>query len=143
VLCAGVPRCPRFTGDLAILVRPTLDNADRLLTALEAFGVPVTELTLETIVYRRRMLQMEVPPGQLHVMSSISDVDWDEVWSERVEGPLAATKCRSWAATRFCVTSGRLVGPGISPTSMTSNRVATGQNTLARKASMVASRMRC
>jgi hypothetical protein len=36
---------PRFTGDLDILVRPTLDNATRLLTALEAFGCPVQELT--------------------------------------------------------------------------------------------------
>ena len=35
---------PRFTGDLDILVRPTLDNASRLLAALEAFGFPVTEL---------------------------------------------------------------------------------------------------
>ena len=34
------------------------------------------------------MLQMGVPPVQLHVMSSISGVEWDEVWSDRVEGPL-------------------------------------------------------
>jgi hypothetical protein len=79
---------PRFTGDLDILVRPTLDNAVRLLTALEAFGFPVTELNPETIVDRRRMLQMGVPPVQIHVMSSISGVEWDEVWSDRVEGPL-------------------------------------------------------
>lgn len=41
--------------------------------------------------------------------------------------PLAATECRSWAATRFCGTSGRLIGPRISPTSMPSNRVATSE----------------
>ena len=79
---------PRFTGDLDILVRPTLDNATRLLTALEAFGFPVTDLTPGTIVDHRRMLQMGVPPVQIHVMSAISGVEWDEAWSDRVEGPL-------------------------------------------------------
>ncbi len=78
---------PRFTGDLDILVRPALDNASRLLAALEAFGFPVTELSPEAIVDRRRMLQMGVPPVQIHVMSAISGVEWNEAWSDRVEGP--------------------------------------------------------
>ena len=47
---------PRFTGDLDILVRPTLDNAD-LLAALEAFGFSVGELTPDAVADRRRMLQ--------------------------------------------------------------------------------------
>ena len=70
---------PRFTGDLDILVRPTLDNAARLLAALEGFGFPVTDLSPEAISDRRRMLQMGVPPVQIHVMSAIS-----------VEGPLGS-----------------------------------------------------
>ena len=52
---------PRFTGDLDILVRPTLDNAARLLSALEAFGFPVSELSPEMVADRRRMLEMGVP----------------------------------------------------------------------------------
>jgi hypothetical protein len=81
---------PRFTGDLDILVRPTLDNAARLLTALEAFGFPVRTLSPGTIVDARRMLEMGLPPVQIHVMSSISGVEWDEAWSERVEGALGS-----------------------------------------------------
>ena len=79
---------PRFTGDLDIFVRPTVDNARRLLAAVEAFGFPVRDLTAQTIVDHRRMLEMGVPPVQIHVMSAISGVDWDEAWSDRVEGPL-------------------------------------------------------
>ena len=81
---------PRFTGDLDILVRPTLDNAARLVSALEAFGFPVRDLAPETIVDRRRMLQMGVPPVQVHVMSAISGVEWEEAWSDRIEGPLGS-----------------------------------------------------
>lgn len=79
---------PRFTGDLDIFVRPALDNASRLLNALDAFGFPAVELTPEAIADHRRMLQMGVPPVQIHVMSAISGVAWDEVWADRVEGLL-------------------------------------------------------
>ena len=81
---------PRFTGDLDILVRPTLDNGARLLAALDAFGFPITNLNPEAISDRRRMLQMGVPPVQIHVMSAISGVEWDEAWSDRVEGSLGS-----------------------------------------------------
>ena len=79
---------PRFTGDLDILVRPTLDNAARLLATIEAFGFPIAALSPQVIVDQRRMIEMGVPPVQIHVMSAISGVGWDEAWSDRSEGPL-------------------------------------------------------
>ncbi len=79
---------PRFTGDLDILIRPSLDNSTRLLAALEAFGFPVPDLRPEMIADPRRMLQMGVPPVQIHVMSAISGVGWEDAWSDCVTGPL-------------------------------------------------------
>jgi hypothetical protein len=76
---------PRFTGGLDVLVRPTSENASRLITALDVFGFS-TELTPEAIADSRRMLEMGLPPVQIHVMSAISGVDWDEAWSSRVTG---------------------------------------------------------
>ncbi len=81
---------PRFTGDLDILIRPTRDNAGRLLDALTAFGFPVSDLTPEAVADHRRMLEMGVPPVQIHVMSAISGVEWDEAWADRVDGPLGS-----------------------------------------------------
>lgn len=81
---------PRFTGDLDILVQPSPANAQRLLAALDAFGFPSTGLSPDAVVDKRRMLQMGVPPVQIHVMSAISGVDWDEVWRDRVEGRLGS-----------------------------------------------------
>ena len=83
---------PRFTGDLDILVRPSLENAARVLETLEAFGFPVPDLSPEAIADRRRMLQMGVPPVQIHLMSAISGVEWDEVWFDRVEGVLGRNR---------------------------------------------------
>jgi hypothetical protein len=79
---------PRFTGDLDILIQPTRDNAARVIAAIAAFGFPVTDLTPEALADRRRMLEMGVPPVQIHVMSAITGVDWDEAAGDAVEGPL-------------------------------------------------------
>ena len=35
---------PRFTGDLEVFIRPTIENGSRLLAAVRAFGFPVTGL---------------------------------------------------------------------------------------------------
>ena len=77
---------PRFTGDLDILIQPTLDNAERLVRALGAFGFPVNDLSPQLLVDSRRMLEMGVPPVQIHVMSAITGVEWDEAWSGRIAG---------------------------------------------------------
>lgn len=77
---------PRFTGDFDVWVRPTLKNAERVLAALEAFGFPVPELTPLEVANPRRMLQLGVEPVQIHVMSAISGVQWDEAWADRAVG---------------------------------------------------------
>ena len=77
---------PRFTGDLDVLVQPTVDNASRLLAAVRAFGFPVAELQPQDVVVASRILQMGVEPVQIHVMSAISGVSWDEVRRDQAMG---------------------------------------------------------
>jgi hypothetical protein len=77
---------PRFTGDLDVLVRPTLENASRVLSAIREFGFPVRELQPEDVSSSTRILEMGVEPVQIHVMSAISGVSWDEAWQGRSMG---------------------------------------------------------
>lgn len=79
---------PRFTGDIDIWIRPTLDNAEQVLAAITAFGFPTGNLRPADLVDSRRMLEMGVPPVQIHLMSSISGVTWDEASNDRVTGSL-------------------------------------------------------
>lgn len=74
---------PRYTGDIDILVNPTIANATRLLESLEAFGFPVGQLRADDVIEPARMLQMGVEPIQIHVMSAIDGVTWDEAWAGR------------------------------------------------------------
>jgi hypothetical protein len=79
---------PRFTGDLDVLVRPTIENASRVLEAVRAFGFPVNDLRPQDVVAGNRILQMGVEPVQIHVISAISGVTWEDAWKDRVTGPL-------------------------------------------------------
>ncbi len=77
---------PRYTGDIDVLIRPTLENGGRVLAAISAFEFPTTDLTAADLIDTRRMLEMGVPPVQIHVMSGITGVTWDEVWADRAIG---------------------------------------------------------
>ena len=77
---------PRFTGDLDIFVRPTAENGARLLDAIQEFGFPTPSLTAVDIAAGDKVIEMGVPPVQIHVMSHIDGVTWDEVWATREVG---------------------------------------------------------
>lgn len=79
---------PRYTGDLDIFVRPTVENGRRLIEAIAAFGFPIEALSAEGVTDRRRILEMGVPPVQIHVMSAIDGVAWDEVHEAAAPGLL-------------------------------------------------------
>ena len=81
---------PRFTGDLDILVRPTEENGRRVLAAVADFGFPTTPLTAADIAGGVKVIEMGVSPVQIHVMSQIDGVTWDDVWTTRETGRLGS-----------------------------------------------------
>ena len=79
---------PRFTGDLDFLVRPTAENGARLLAAIAAFGFPTAPLTAADIAAGGKVVEMGVAPVQIHLMSQIDGIGWDDVWQGREMGRL-------------------------------------------------------
>lgn len=71
---------PRYTGDLDVLVRPTPDNARRVLAVIRAFGFPTESIPIERLVDPRCLIEMGMPPVQLHLMTAIDGVTWEQVW---------------------------------------------------------------
>jgi hypothetical protein len=45
---------PRYTGDIGVFIKPTAENASRVLQALSAFGFPPTNLRPEEVVDRNK-----------------------------------------------------------------------------------------
>ena len=77
---------PRFTGDIDVFVRPTAANAEHLLAALAAFGFPTGDLRPEDVTNPDQILQLGIEPVQIHLMSAISGVEWDDAWRGRDVG---------------------------------------------------------
>ena len=76
---------PRFTGDMDLLVRPTMDQVTRLLTALQQFGFSTAEASPEYLLERQKILQLGRVPVQVHIMTSVTAVSWEEAWASRQE----------------------------------------------------------
>lgn len=72
---------PRFTGDLDLFVRPTADNARRILAALDAFGFGGLGLTADDFCIPDRVIQLGRPPVRIDLLTSIDGVTWDQAHS--------------------------------------------------------------
>ena len=77
---------PRFTGDLDILIHPTLDHVQRTLAALKEFGFPSEQVAAQDVLEPRSILQLGRQPMQIHVMTYISGVNWDSAWDSKQQG---------------------------------------------------------
>jgi hypothetical protein len=76
---------PRATGDLDVLIRPTQDNAARVVQALQAFGAPIDAhgVTADDLSTPGTVYQIGLPPRRIDILSEITGVDFDEAWSSR------------------------------------------------------------
>lgn len=75
---------PRATGDIDIWVRPTRENAARVMRALEAYGAPLFDLTTDDLVRPDTVFQIGVPPGRVDILSGVTGIEFDEAWESRI-----------------------------------------------------------
>ena len=75
---------PRYTGDLDVLIRPTADNARRLLDVLTQFGFAGSGFNESDFVEPDQMIQLGRAPSRIDLLTSISGVTIDEAFGTRV-----------------------------------------------------------
>ncbi|HXG88574.1 MAG TPA: hypothetical protein VNJ02_09580 [Vicinamibacterales bacterium] len=78
-------RLPRATKDLDLWIRPSVDNATRVLQALDAFGAPRHGLALADLGNAGTIYQVGVPPNRVDVITTIHGVQFEAAWGERAE----------------------------------------------------------
>lgn len=78
----------RASRAIDFLIRPTADNASRVLDAIHAFGFGKLELTPEDFMTAERIVQLGRPPNRIDLLTSISGVEFDDAWSSRVSAEL-------------------------------------------------------
>jgi hypothetical protein len=79
---------PRLTGDIDFFVRPTRENGVRIMNVLDQFGFGQLPLQPDDFTTQGRVVQLGRPPNRIDLLTSISGVNFDDAWQERVQGNL-------------------------------------------------------
>jgi hypothetical protein len=61
---------PRATGDLDVWVRPTRQNAVRVLRALASFGAPLADLSEADLATPGTVFQLGLPPRRIDMLTA-------------------------------------------------------------------------
>ncbi|RJP74935.1 MAG: hypothetical protein C4524_12370 [Candidatus Zixiibacteriota bacterium] len=77
---------PRATGVIDFLVRPSAENAPRVLKALDEFGFGSLGFTVEDLTNLHNVIQLGYQPVRIDIITSITGVSWEEAWQGRDQG---------------------------------------------------------
>jgi predicted nucleotidyltransferase len=76
---------PRYTGDLDILVRPTNDNAAKLVGLLHEFGFSEAGFKEADLMEPGQVLQLGRPPNRIDLLTDLSGLTVDEAFADKLE----------------------------------------------------------
>ncbi len=75
---------PRATKDLDVWILVESDNAERLVGALDDFGMESVGLKPSDFMEPEVVIQLGFPPVRIDLLTSASGVDFQESWSRRM-----------------------------------------------------------
>lgn len=75
----------RATGDLDVWVRPSPENAVKVVVGLTTFGAPLAQHSVSAADFAKdgTVYQMGLPPRRIDVLTQISGVAFAEAWPDR------------------------------------------------------------
>ncbi|NLI76025.1 MAG: hypothetical protein GX442_06225 [Candidatus Riflebacteria bacterium] len=71
---------PRLTMDMDIWVRPTADNAAKVIQALQRFGAPLQGVTARDFEDEETVFQIGVAPRRVDLLAGLTGLRFDEAW---------------------------------------------------------------
>jgi len=73
----------RATKDLDVWIRPEIENARRILTALKSYGAPLQDLTERDLATPGTVFQVGIPPLRIDILTKIDGVEFAAAWPDR------------------------------------------------------------
>jgi hypothetical protein len=83
---------PRYTGDMDIFVRPTHENAEKIVGVLGEFGFGSLGLKTSDFVEPGSVVQLGVPPVRIDFLTTLSGVEWADAWASREKGTFSGVE---------------------------------------------------
>lgn len=75
---------PRATADMDIWIARTPQNAERVVTTLQAFGFALPGLKVDLFLTEGQIIRLGVPPVRIELITGVSGVHFDECYAMRV-----------------------------------------------------------
>lgn len=75
---------PRYTKDIDVWIRPTFDNAARLVAALDEFGFGSLGIKASDFLEPDTVVQLGYPPRRIDLLTTPSGVTFEECYDQRV-----------------------------------------------------------
>lgn len=83
---------PRFTKDLDVFIQSDRGNAEKLLIVLKEFGFDSLGLKTNDFIQPNQVIQLGQPPLRIDLLTSISGVDFDAAWENKIQGIYGSQK---------------------------------------------------
>ena len=83
---------PRYTGDIDFFVQPSAQNAELVAKIIEEFGFAGLGIVAADLSVDDQVIQLGVEPNRIDLMTSISDVSFEEAWNTREYGEIDGLK---------------------------------------------------
>ena len=77
---------PRDTRDIDLYIRPTKENSERIMAALNMFGFRTEELNAKDFQREGTFAQIGYPPVRVNLITSIAGVTWEQADAGKVTG---------------------------------------------------------
>ncbi len=78
---------PRYTGDIDIWIKPTQENAQKVLTAVQQIGYSNKDVTFEDLTTADIVVQLGYPPNRIDLTTGLAGVDCDACWNRKASIP--------------------------------------------------------
>jgi hypothetical protein len=76
---------PRYTKDIDIWVEMEMENASRIIKALDQFGFSSLGLKEEDFLIADQIIQLGYPPNRIDLLTSLSGIDFKRCYAHRVQ----------------------------------------------------------
>jgi hypothetical protein len=75
---------PRFTQDIDIWVRPTRENARRVVETLSDFDFPTDKIRIETFTEPDVLFQLGRPPFRIDILTTVDGIKFENCYKRRI-----------------------------------------------------------
>jgi hypothetical protein len=74
---------PRTTGDIDFWVKPSFENADKIIRCLKQFEFPLEEEDKEYFTKPDKIFQMGFPPIRIDLITTVEGLEFDDCYAKK------------------------------------------------------------